>query len=61
MEQGAGSEQELSIFLQAPRSLLIANSAAVAGIEPASVRLTGARPYQHGPHRNRVEGRFVLS
>jgi hypothetical protein len=26
--------------------------AAVAGIEPASVRLTGACPYQHGPHRN---------
>ena len=25
--------------------------AAVAGIEPASVRLTAACPYQHGPHR----------
>jgi hypothetical protein len=28
--------------------------AAVTGIEPVSVRLTGACPYQHGPHRNRV-------
>ena len=26
--------------------------AAVAGIEPASGRLTAACPYQHGPHRN---------
>ena len=26
--------------------------AAVAGIEPASRRLTAVRPYQHGPHRN---------
>ena len=25
--------------------------AAVAGIEPASGRLTAAYPYQHGPHR----------
>ncbi len=28
--------------------------AAVAGIEPATWRLTGARPYQHRPHRNQV-------
>jgi hypothetical protein len=28
--------------------------AAVTGIEPVSVRLTGACPYQHGPHRNGV-------
>ena len=28
--------------------------AAVTGIEPVSVCLTGACPYQHGPHRNRV-------
>ena len=26
--------------------------AAVAGIEPASGRLTAACPYQHGPHRS---------
>ena len=29
------------------------SQAAVAGIEPASVRLTGACPYQHGPHRKK--------
>ena len=29
--------------------------AAVAGIEPATRRLTGARPYQHRPHRNRSQ------
>ena len=28
-----------------------ATQAAVAGIEPASGRLTAACPYQHGPHR----------
>ena len=29
----------------------VSSRAAVAGIEPASLRLTAACPYQHGPHR----------
>jgi hypothetical protein len=37
------SSRETSPFL---------SSAAAAGIEPASGRLTAACPYQHGPHRN---------
>ena len=31
---------------------LPSRKAAVAGIEPASRRLTAAYPYQHGSHRN---------
>ena len=31
------------------------HKAAVAGIEPASGRLTAAYPYQHGSHRNQSQ------
>ena len=34
--------------------LVLPHQAAVAGIEPASGRLTAAYPYQHGSHRNEV-------
>lgn len=37
------------------------HKAAVAGIEPASGRLTAAYPYQHGSHRNENAGRPDLN
>jgi hypothetical protein len=44
----------LSRRLPSPVGLPFRIEAAVAGIEPASGRLTAAYPYQHGPHRKKV-------